>query len=134
MSDENGVKVDKLVKVYIKIRDARAALARKYEDEDGRLEEQQDTIKRALLDVCKDVGVDSLKTQFGTASRTVKTRYSTTDWEAFIDFCKENDTFGLIERRIGQLSMKDFLAENPEVRIPGLNADSYYDISVRRSK
>jgi len=132
MTDE--MKADKLVRVYIKIRDAREALARKYEEEDGALKEQQETIKAELLDKFKAVGADSLKTEFGTASRTTKTRYWTSDWGSMHAFCKEHDVLDLMERRISQGNMKNFLKENPEVKVPGLNSDSYYDVSVRRSK
>jgi len=132
MSEELGA--DKLVKVYLKIRDAREALARKYEEDDGRLQEQLDTIKAELLDRCKSIGADSLKTQFGTATRTIKTRYWTTDWQAMHAFCKEHDALDLMERRISQGTMKSFLKDNPDVRVPGLNADSSYEVSVRRSK
>jgi len=66
MSEELGA--DKLVRVYVKIRDAREALSRKYEEEDAALKEQQDVIKQELLDRCKSVGAESLKTEFGTVS------------------------------------------------------------------
>lgn len=131
MSEELGA--DKLVKVFIKIRDAREALARKYEEDDGGLKEQQETIRLELLERCKQVGADSLKTAFGTVSRTVKTRYWSTDWGSMHNFCKEYDALDLMERRISQGNMKTFLKDNPDVRIPCLNADSFYDVTVRRS-
>jgi hypothetical protein len=132
MSEE--LKADKLVKVFVKIRDAREALARKYEEEDGALKEQQETIKSELLEKCKTIGADSLKTQFGTATRTIKTRYWSADWQAMHIFCKEHDALDLLERRVSQGNMKTFLKEHPDIKIPGLNSDSAYDITVRRSK
>jgi len=131
MSEELGA--DKLVKVFIKIRDAREALARKYEEDDGNLKEQQEVIKQELLDRCKSVGADSLKTTFGTVTRTVKTRFWSNDWSAMHEFCKEHDTLDLMERRISQGNMKTFLKDNPDIKIPGLNSDSFYDVTVRRS-
>jgi hypothetical protein len=132
MSEE--LKADKLVKVFVKIRDAREALARKYEEEDGALKEQQETIKSELLEKCKTIGADSLKTQFGTATRTIKTRYWSADWQAMHSFCKEHDALDLLERRVSQGNMKTFLKEHPDIKIPGLNSDSAYDVTVRRSK
>ena len=82
------LKADKLVKVLLKIRDARAELTSKFEEADGELKEQYDTIKLELLECCKQVGADSLKTAFGTVSRTVKTRYWSTDWGSMHNFCK----------------------------------------------
>lgn len=135
MSDQDPqVPIDKLTKIYIKIRDAREGLARKYEEDDADLKAQLETIKSSILDVCKALNVDSLKTQYGTVSRTVKTRYWPTDWDAMHHFIKEHDALDLLERRVHQTNMKTFLSEHPDVRPPGLNADSSYDVSVRRSK
>lgn len=132
MSTEIGA--DKLVKIYVKIRDARSALTRKYEAEDGELKEQQDTIKHELLARCKAAGADSLKTEFGTAARTVSTRYNATDWESMHKFIKEHEVFDLLERRLHQTNVKAFLKEHPDLRIPGLNSDSEYTITVYHSK
>jgi hypothetical protein len=49
-------------------------------------------------------------------------------------FIKENDVYGLLERRIHQTNLKQFLEENPDKLPMGLQADSKYTISVRRSK
>lgn len=131
---EEPVKVDRLVKVYIKIRSAREALAKKYEEDDGDLKSQMDTIKKSMLECFKQIGGDSIKTEYGTASRTVKTRYGTTDWSELHKFCKEHDALDLMERRISQGNMKTFLAEHPETKIPGLYSNSEYDVSVRSKK
>ena len=49
MSNTN-VPVEKLTRTYIKIRDKRAELSAKFKEEDDALKDQQDRIKRALLD------------------------------------------------------------------------------------
>ena len=48
------IELEKLTKVYLKIKDRRNELSRQFKDEDGDLKEQQETIKRALLDHCKE--------------------------------------------------------------------------------
>jgi hypothetical protein len=40
----------------------------------------------------------------------------------------------LLEKRIHQANMKQFLEENPEILPAGLNVDSEYTLMVRRSK
>ena len=44
-----AVSVDKLVKIYVKIRDKRDILRKAYQNEDGELIEHMDKIKDALL-------------------------------------------------------------------------------------
>jgi hypothetical protein len=131
---EKKVPIDKLVKVYVKIRDAREELSRKFEESDGELKDQQDIIKQQILDTCKELNIDSLKTGAGTVTRSVKTRYWSSDWGAMREFIEDRGLFDLMEKRLHQTNMKAFLQENPGERVPGLNSDSYYDITVRRSK
>ena len=63
---------------------------------------------------------------------SVKTRYTTADWDSFKEFVKEYDALDLYEKRIHQGNMKQFLEENPGKVPPGLNSQSEYDISVRK--
>lgn len=132
MSEDTPVQVDKLTRVYIKIRDARAALAAKFKEEDAELAAQLDTVKAALLDYCKDHGVDSVRTQEGLVYRTQKTRYWTNDWASMHKFILDHQLPEFFEKRLNQGAVKEFLEENPELVPPGLNADSEYTISVRK--
>jgi hypothetical protein len=126
--------VDKLVSVFIKIRDARDNERREWEAREAEYNEQLDLINAELLEICKDANATSIKTKHGTAIRTVKTRYWTNDWEQFYKFMIENNAPELLEKRIQQTHMKEFLEENPDVLPAGLNVDSQYTITVRRSK
>jgi phage host-nuclease inhibitor protein Gam len=124
--------VDKLVSVYIKIRDKKAELSKEYDAADKELTAKLDKIKTALLDHCKATNQDGGKTSHGTFTRSVKTRYWTSDWEAMRNFVMDNDALELLEKRISQRTMKQFLEENPDLVPPALNTDSEYTITVRR--
>lgn len=129
-----NVTAEKLVKAYIKMRDYRSELKAKYEDEDNTVKEQMDLVEAQLLEMCKTTGADSIRTKFGTASRSVQTRYWTGDWEAMYKFILENEMPELLERRISQTQMREFLKENPDKLPVGMNVDNRYAVSVRRSK
>ena len=126
------MKVDKLVKVYLKIRDKRKELQIEYDKKDEYLKDTLKEVETALLDVCKETGADSLRTEFGTVSRRVSKRYWTTDWNSMYEFVKDNDQLDLLEKRIAQGNMSTYLEENPDKLPPGLNVDSKYAITVRR--
>lgn len=137
MTDEAVVSLDvsaeKLAEIYVKIRDARTALKERFEEEDTVLKEQLDTLAGKMLELCKDIDADSIRTTAGTIIRKVDTRYWTTDWDAMYQFVEENDAFPLLEKRIHQTNMKQFLEEHPDKLPVGLQADSKYTIVVRRS-
>jgi len=126
--------VDKLVSVYIKIRDARDKIRREAENKEAELDDQLYVIEQEILELCKATNATSIKTEHGTAIRTVKNRYTTNDWERFYEFMFEHGAPQLLERRIQQSNMKQFLEENPDLHPAGLNVDSAYAITVRRSK
>jgi len=126
--------IDKLVEVYIKIRDARDEVRREADKKEADLNEQLEIISQQILEVCKQTGADSIKTQHGTAMRGVKSRFWTNDWEKFYEFLFEQNAPELLERRIHQSNMKQFLEENPDLHPAGLNVDRTYAITVRRSK
>ena len=129
---EAGVSVEKLTKVYLKIREKRAELKAQFDAEDGKLEEQLNSIKRELLNYCKAQGLESVRTAAGLFYRSVKTRYWTNDWDSMNKFILEHGIPEFYEKRLNQSTVKQFLDENPDVLPPGLNVDSEYVITVRK--
>lgn len=125
---------DKLAEIYIKIRDKRAELKEKFEEQDNELKAQQDLLAEQMLALCHEQGADSIKTPAGTIIRKVDTRYWTTDWDSMYQFIEEHDAFPLLEKRLHQTNMRQFLEENPDLLPAGLQADSKYTVVVRRSK
>ena len=132
--DKSSPNLDLLAGVYIKIRDARTTLKAEFTMQDSVLQEQMDLLETNMLDACKDLNASSIKTPHGTIIRSVKSRYWTNDWDSMYTFIREQGAFGLLEKRLHQTNMKDFLAENPDVLPMGLNVDSEYTVVVRRSK
>lgn len=128
MDDEAEVPLDKLVRIYMKMR-------AKLQELDAQVEavkEQQQLIKVEIKDRLRAVGAKSVKTEHGTVSLTEKTRYYTQDWDSFKRFVMENDALDLLEKRIAQTNMKLFLDENPALVPPGLNSDTEFDVSIRK--
>jgi hypothetical protein len=134
MNNLHEIPADKLAEIYIKIRDKRAEIKEKFEAEDASLKEQQDLLAEEMLEVCYENNADSIKTPAGTIIRKVDTRYWTTDWDSMYQFIQEHDAYPLLEKRIHQTNLKQFLDENPELLPAGLQADRKYTVVVRRSK
>ena len=124
---------DKLVKVYLKMQDARAKLSKEFDEADGVIKSQMRLVEVELLKVCNSVGASSIRTEYGTIMRGVDTRYWTSDWGAMHEFIKETGQVDLLERRVAQGNMKEFLSSNPDKMPKGMNIESSYKITIRRS-
>jgi hypothetical protein len=129
-----SLNAEDLVDAYISIREERNKLLRKYEADDKLLADDLVRIEAALLDVCNTINADSIKTKHGTAMRKLNERFSCGDWENFYKFIQENDAMHLLERRIHQGNIKDFLAEREDEGLPpGVNVMREFKINVRKS-
>mgnify|MGYP003145976232 FL=1 len=131
MSEDKKL-AEKLTRVYLKIRDKKAQLSSDFKRQEEDLNQKLDKVKAALLDYCKEQGLESVKTSEGLFYRSVKTRYWTSDWEAMHKFVMEHDVPEFLEKRLNQTNVRTFLEENPETVPKGLNVDSEYIISVRK--
>jgi len=116
------------------MRDARDEARRDADNKIAEIEEQMGMVEQALLELCKTTGQGGGKTEFGSFTRTVKTRYWTSNWPSMYEFIKQHEAIELLEQRIHQGNFKQFLQENPDVLPEGVNVDSRYAITVRRSK
>ena len=133
MSDEKeAVPVEKLVKVYLKMKAAKDALVSEYKANEKKLDEQMGAVKKALLTYCKEQNVESVRTSEGLFYRSVKKRFTTNNWEAFGAFVVEHNIPDLYEKRLHQGNTQQFLEEHPDLLPPGLNVDSEYTITVRK--
>jgi len=131
-TETETIPLDRLAKIYRKIRSEIAALTQDYDTKIEALKAQQDELKNAMKDMMKTMGVTSVRTAQGTVVLSVKTRYNTLDWDSFKKFVVEHDAVDLLEKRIAQSNMGQFLEENPGLVPPGLNSHAEYDISVRK--
>lgn len=129
---EETIPMDRLAKIYRKIRTNIATLTQEYDTKVEELKAQQDEITNAMKDQMKAMGVTSVRTSEGTVVLSVSTRYNTQDWDSFKKFVVEHAVVDLLEKRIAQTNMRQFLEENPGLVPPGLNSSSEYSVSVRK--
>jgi hypothetical protein len=124
----SALNVEQLTRVYVKIRDKRRELAK----QDDELKEQLDVIAQQLLDICKEQGASTIRTEHGTVSRRITKNFWTNDWPSFYQFIKQHDLFNLMQQRINTTNMATFLEENPDLCPPGLNADMTQTVVITK--
>jgi len=121
---------EKIVKIYVKIRDRRREIYK----EDKELEEQLNLISNEILEICKEQGSSLIRTKYGTISRRTKKNYYTSDWHELFNFVKEHDAFPLLQQRLHNANMEQFLEENPDLHPPGLYADTTMSVVITKGK
>jgi hypothetical protein len=132
MAEEAAIPLDRLARAYRKIRGRIAELTQAYDNEVEALKGQQAEIANAMKDAMRAMGVSSVRTDAGTVVLGTKTRYAASDWDGLKAFILEQGALDLLEKRIAQGNMKQFLEENPGLLPPGLNSFVEYEVSVRK--
>jgi hypothetical protein len=131
MSDKDLTTVE-LVNIYIKIRTAIQEKEEQHKLEIQGLKEQFDVVGNKLLEICNEQEADSIKTPAGTITRRVASRYWTSDWDSMYQFISENDAPFLLEQRIHNSNMRQFLEDNPDKLPIGLQNERKYTVQVRK--
>jgi len=91
-------------------------------------------LEAQLLDLCNQIGADSIKTSVGTVMRNLKERYWSKDWENFYKFVLEHKAVELLERRVHQTNMKSFMSEHlGEGLPPGIDVMREFTVTVRKA-
>lgn len=125
-------KANKVAKAFLNIRDAYYALKKENEEKEAELKAQMETLQAEMNKLCRELGADSIKTTSGTIIRSVATKYYTTDWDSLYQFINTHQAPYLLEKRISNGAMRDFLEDNPDVFPMGMNTDRAYSVTVRR--
>ena len=129
-----AVTMDRLTRVYIKMRDKLAEMTREFEEQEAALKAKQAEVAAAMKDILQATGGTGIKTEYGTVSLKTSTRYYAQDWDAMYQFLLEQGALHLLEKRIAQRNMSEFLEANPGVVPPGLNTMSEITVSVTKPR
>ena len=121
------MKMSEVVEKYIALRDEKAAL----KQQSNEIQAKMDVIEAKLLAAFQLVGVDSVKTAFGTAYTSTRSSASVADKEVFMDFVKDKGEWSLLEVRAAKLSVEQFKEIHGDLP-PGLNWSETVVVNVRK--
>lgn len=133
--NEKGVPIfktiDEAVRVYVERRDALKSFMANANLIDETTKAELAQISMWLRDKGDELGIDSFKTQYGTAFRNVKTSYRMGDWNQFIEWVKATENYQCLEKRVAKLSTKEIHDDTGEVP-PGINYSAEVEFDVRK--
>lgn len=126
------MKLDELISKYIELRDKKAQLKADYSAKAARIDEVLEKIEAKVLDVFDSAGIDSTRTQFGTAYTSKRTTATIADKETFMEFVKKEEAWPMIIARANSPVIDQYVDSTGEVP-PGLDFRTERTINVRRA-
>jgi len=122
----------KWVGQFVSLRDKLAEFDEAARQKRKKIVDLMTLVENQIMSALDATGQESARTEFGTASITVRHYASCSDPDAFVDFVRENDAWELMERRAASIPCRAWAEEHGQLP-PGVNINSVRGIGVRRA-
>lgn len=126
------MKLSELVAKYIELRDKKAKAKAEYDEKAVRLDAALTQIEGALLKTFDTAGMDSVKTEFGTAYTSVQSTASVADPDVFRQFVKDHDAWEMMQTRVSKAAVEQYKAVHGDIP-PGINWREERVVNIRRA-
>lgn len=132
VAERPAIKLDDLIGKYVKLRDKKDALKKKFDEDTAALDAAMEKVENYLLGHFNTTGADSVKTPFGTAYKQRRTSATVADRDSFVNFCQTNSLMHLIDVRVGKKAVEEYRDEKNDLP-PGINYSESWVVNIRRS-
>ena len=123
---------DELIGRYIELRDQIADMKKEYEAKVKPLNEFMQVIAAKMLGDMNESGQKSLKTDRGTAFIKESTFVGVSDWEAALNYIRENEAYDLLTKAVNKTAVKEYLEEHEDIPPPGVNITLKNEVQFRK--
>lgn len=123
--------VDDVIAGYLKLRNKKEAIEAETKDKVKDIKEKMAKLEAWLKAKADTDGVTSFKTGSGTAFLTTTDFATVADWDAVLDYIRENEAFDMLEKRVSKNAVRGYIEANKAVP-PGVNYGTKLDVNVRK--
>lgn len=126
--------VEKLVKLFVKTREAKAAANREAEDKEKEFNRILEACENTLLKKADETGSEGFKTPFGTTFTAIDTKITIADHDAFGKFVLAQNDLSFFQSRVSSKHVEEFMKKHEsETPPPGLNLYRTRVMRVRKA-
>ena len=123
--------VSDIVRTYMKLRNQKEQIEAEAKDSVAKLKEKMAKLEAWIKEKADADGVTSFKTDHGTAFLTTTDYANVADWDAVLDFIRENEAYDMLEKRISKLAVRGYIETNKAVP-PGVNYGTKLEVNIRK--
>ena len=128
------MKLDELVANYIKLRDKKSLLKKQYDEKVAKVDAVMDKMEAIILKTFQDSGIDSARTDAGTAYISTRTSATVGSRDEFLSWVLQDpdERSIFLENRVSKVAVEQYKAANDDLP-PGVNFRSELVVGVRRA-
>ena len=125
------ITIDTVVGKYMQLRHKKDEITREAKAKTDAINEQMGKLEGYLLQRMQDEGVTSYKTPHGTAFSTTTDYANVADWEATLEYIKQNELYDMLEKRVNKTAVRAII-DSTGTPPPGVNYGTRIDVNVRK--
>lgn len=125
------VQVDDVVATYMKLRSQKESMEAEVKDKVSTIKAKMEKLEAWIKEQADVQGVTSFKTKHGTAFLTTTDYANVADWDAVLDFIRQQEAFDMLEKRISKIAVRGYIEANKAVP-PGVNYGTKLEINIRK--
>ena len=122
---------DKVIATYLKLRGQKEAIESEAKEKVADIKANLLKLEAWLKDKMDADGETSKKTAFGTAFITTTDFAQVGDWDAVLNFIKNNEAWDMLEKRVSKTAVRGYIEHNKAVP-DGVNYGTRIDVNVRK--
>ncbi len=123
--------INVIVSKYIQLRDKKSELKAEYDAKVAKIDEVMDKVEAKLLEHFAATGLESVRTDSGTAYKSSRVSATVADWDSLLSHVLTTENYQLLEHRVSKKAVEEFKAANEDLP-PGVNWREEVIINIRR--
>jgi len=127
----NVPSIDDVIAGYMKLRGQKEAIEAEVKDQVAAIKAKMEKIEAWLKQKADEQGVTSFKGKHGTAFLTTTDYANVADWDAVLNYIKENEAFDMLEKRVSKIAVRGYIDKTKAVP-PGINYGTKLEVTVRK--
>lgn len=125
------VNIDDVVATYMKLRSQKDAIEAEVKDSVAVIKSKMEKLEAWIKDQADQQGVTSFKTKHGTAFLTTTDYAQVGDWDAVLNFIRDNEAFDMLEKRVSKIAVRGYIEHTKSVP-PGVNYGTKLEVNIRK--
>lgn len=126
--------VEKKLKLFLKVRETKAAAARAFKLDELQFNQILECCENHMLAEADKLGVSGFKTPIATTYTAETTKISIADQSAFFDFVLDQKDLDFFEKRVSSTHVEEYMKNNPTLPPPpGLSLFRERAMRVRKA-
>lgn len=124
--------IGKLIWARIKLNDMITQRTKDMKSSVEDLKKQLEMLDNQVLLMLNEAGVDSIKSENGTAYKDNKETFTVKDRDAFVTWVRENDTWEFLPAKVNAENARTYMKENGGALPPGVGYNCFIVPKFRR--